>query len=140
MANRTTRRSSAPAPVCPCGGPGGYAACCGRLHTGAARAGSPQELMRSRYAAFCTGETGYLTRTWHPRTRPPALELDPSLRWTRLEVLATGGGGAFSGHGTVEFRAHFRQHGRAGAMHERSRFELLDGAWVYVDGEVTPGG
>ncbi|WP_369805756.1 YchJ family metal-binding protein [Mycobacterium sp. 1165178.9] len=26
--------------------------------------------MRSRYSAFAYGDSGYLFRTWHPRTRP----------------------------------------------------------------------
>lgn len=96
--------------------------------------------MRSRYSAFVVGETAYLMRTWHPATRPPALELDPRLRWSRLEILNADGGGPFRTEGTVEFRAHYREGGRAGAMHEVSRFGHVDGAWVYVDGDVTVGG
>ena len=30
--------------------------------------------MRSRYTAFALGDAGHLWRTWHPRTRPPAVE------------------------------------------------------------------
>lgn len=87
--------------------------------------------MRSRYCAFVKGDAGYLLRTWHPRTRPERLELDPGMRWTGLEILATVGGSAFHPSGVVEFRASYR----GGALHERSSFERVDGAWVYVDGE-----
>lgn len=87
--------------------------------------------MRSRYSAFVKGDVAYLLRTWHPRTRPGRLELAPGMRWTGLEILATGDGTAFHTSGTVEFRASYR----GGALHERSRFERVDGAWVYVDGE-----
>lgn len=87
--------------------------------------------MRSRYCAFVKGDAGYLLRTWHPRTRPERLELDPGMRWTGLEILATVGGSAFHTSGVVEFRASYR----GGALHERSSFERVDGAWVYVDGE-----
>jgi SEC-C motif-containing protein len=90
--------------------------------------------MRSRYCAFVKGDTGYLLRTWHPRTRPGTLEMDPGTRWTGLEILGTAGGSAFHSAGTVEFRASYR----GGSLHERSRFERVEGAWVYVDGEFLP--
>lgn len=87
--------------------------------------------MRSRYSAFVRRDEGYLLRTWHPRTRPPRAEPDPGMRWTGLEILATEDGSAFHSTGTVTFRASFR----GGHLHERSRFERVEGAWVYVDGE-----
>ncbi|MFE8992538.1 YchJ family protein [Streptomyces collinus] len=120
-----TRRS------CPCGLPQAYEACCGRYHSGAAAAPTAEALMRSRYCAFVKGDAGYLLQTWHPRTRPGTLELDPGMRWTGLEILGTGGGSAFHSAGTVEFRASYR----GGSLHERSSFERVDGAWVYVDGQ-----
>ena len=87
--------------------------------------------MRSRYSAFVTGDVAYLLRTWHPRTRPERLELDPGMRWTGLEILGSAGGSAFHSAGTVTFRASYR----GGSLHERSRFERVGGAWVYVDGD-----
>ncbi|MGW1593993.1 YchJ family protein [Streptomyces sp. NPDC002343] len=117
--------------TCPCGLPATYDACCGRFHAGRAAAPTAESLMRSRYSAFVTGDAGYLLRTWHPRTRPERLALDPRMRWTGLEILDTAGGSAFHTTGTVEFRASYR----GGALRERSRFERVDGAWVYVDGE-----
>ncbi|MEU0195350.1 YchJ family protein [Streptomyces afghaniensis] len=118
---------------CPCGLPQAYEACCGRYHSGSAAAPTAEALMRSRYSAFVKGDTGYLLRTWHPRTRPGTLELDPWMRWTGLEILDTSDGSAFHSVGTVEFRASYR----GGSLHERSRFERVDGAWVYVDGEFV---
>ncbi|PNG20842.1 YchJ family protein [Streptomyces cahuitamycinicus] len=120
-----TRRS------CPCGLPETYEACCGRYHSGASAAPTAEALMRSRYCAFVKGDAGYLLRTWHPRTRPGTLELDPGMKWTGLEILGTTGGSAFHNTATVEFRASYR----GGSLHERSGFERVDGAWVYVDGE-----
>ncbi|MGC4978688.1 YchJ family protein [Streptomyces sp. DT199] len=116
---------------CPCGLPQPYDACCGRFHSGGAAAPTAEVLMRSRYCAFVKGDVAYLLRTWHPRTQPGRLELDPGMRWTGLEVLGTSGGSAFHTTGTVEFRASYR----GGSLHELSRFERVDGAWVYVDGE-----
>ncbi|MET8785231.1 YchJ family metal-binding protein [Streptomyces sp. NPDC004589] len=116
---------------CPCGLPGPYEGCCGRFHAGAAAAPTAEALMRSRYSAFVKGDAGYLLRTWHPGTRPERLDLDPGTRWTGLEVLETSAGSAFHTTGTVTFRASYR----SGSLQERSRFERLDGAWVYVDGD-----
>ncbi|MCH0565536.1 MULTISPECIES: YchJ family protein [unclassified Streptomyces] len=115
---------------CPCGHPEAYEDCCGRYHLGTAAAPTAEALMRSRYSAFVRGDAAYLLRTWHPRTRPARLDLDPRMRWTGLEILGTGAGTAFHTHGTVTFRASYR----GGSLLERSRFERLDGAWVYVDG------
>jgi SEC-C motif domain protein len=123
-----TRRAAAP---CPCGLAQPYESCCGRFHSGAAAAPTAEALMRSRYCAFVRRDAAYLLRTWHPRTRPERLELDPGMRWTGLEVLGGSGGSAFHSAGTVTFRASYR----GGALLERSRFERVDGGWVYVDGE-----
>ncbi|PWI08255.1 hypothetical protein DIZ27_23880 [Streptomyces sp. NWU339] len=116
---------------CPCGLPEAYEACCGRYHSGSAAAPTAERLMRSRYCAFVRLDAGYLLRTWHPRTRPERVDLDPGMRWTGLEILDTTGGSAFHTTGTVTFRASYR----GGSLHERSRFERVDGAWVYVDGD-----
>lgn len=108
--------------ACPCGSPS-YDACCGPLHRGERQAATAEELMRSRYSAYAVGDTDYVWRTWHPRTRPETVTPDPTTRWTRLEVLATT-------EDAVEFRAH---HSR-GVLHERSRFERRAGRWFYVAG------
>ncbi|MFE1437624.1 YchJ family protein [Streptomyces sp. NPDC058739] len=130
-ARRRGRSTSARPVSCPCGLPEAYEACCGRFHSGLAAAPSAEALMRSRYCAFVRLDEGYLLRTWHPRTRPATLGLDPGMRWTGLEILGAENGSAFHGTGTVTFRASFE----GGSLHERSRFERVEGAWVYVDGE-----
>lgn len=95
--------------------------------------------MRSRFSAFALGDADYLTRTWHPAQRPRSLELDPSLRWIRLDIVDTVGGGPFDSTGIVEFRAHHRTPDGRGVLHERSRFVREHGTWFYVDG-TTPTG
>jgi SEC-C motif domain protein len=119
---------------CPCGTGLALADCCGRLHDGTAPAATAEQLMRSRYSAFVLRDAGYLLATWHPTTRPPTLVLDPELRWTGLEVLATTGGAMLAAEGTVEFRARYVRAGRTGAQHENSRFVREDGRWYYLDG------
>ncbi|WTP56444.1 YchJ family metal-binding protein [Streptomyces phaeochromogenes] len=139
MSRRTpqsrNQRRSAPAhnPSCPCGLAETYEKCCGRFHRGQATAPTAEALMRSRYCAFVKRDEAYLLRTWHPRTRPARLELDPAMRWTGLEILTTSEGTAFHTTGTVTFRASYA----GGSLHEHSRFERVDGAWVYVDGDIS---
>ena len=89
--------------------------------------------MRSRYSAFAVGDKSYLLDTWHPTTRPSALELDASLRWYRLDILAVSGGGLLDDAGTVEFRAYYRSPAGSGEQQELSRFGKLQGRWFYVD-------
>ncbi|WP_368644286.1 YchJ family metal-binding protein [Castellaniella ginsengisoli] len=79
----------APDHPCPCGLPAAYADCCGRWHHGPLRLRAPdaQALMRSRYSAYVLDELDYLLQTWHPDTRPAALEPnEPGTRWLGLDV------------------------------------------------------
>lgn len=137
------RAQTSPSPVlpaaagCPCGLPASYADCCGRLHRGQAAAATAEQLMRSRFSAFAVQDAAYLRRTWHPDTRPADLDFDSGLRWERLEVLAHTDGGPFHAEGTVTFRAHYREGGRAGVMTEHSAFVRHEGAWVYQDALPT---
>ncbi|MEU0693915.1 YchJ family metal-binding protein [Streptomyces niveus] len=132
-ASATARASRDDAP-CLCGLPASYGECCGRFHAATAAAPTAERLMRSRYSAFAVGNEPYLLTSWHPATRPSRVDLDPAMRWARLEILATTEGSAFHTTGTVTFRARYTRRGEEGALHERSRFERHDGAWVYVEG------
>jgi SEC-C motif-containing protein len=95
-----------------------------------------EELMRSRYSAFAVGETDYLWRTWHPRTRPREITPDAGVVWTGLDIVALVAGGPGDDTGEVEFRAHYREGQRSGTLHERSRFAVRARRWFYVDGEL----
>ena len=99
--------------------------------------------MRSRYTAFAEGRVDYLLKTLHPSKRRPedfaSLSGGTSkVRWTGLRVLETSAGLEGDDTGVVEFVAFYEESGRAGELHERSRFCRQDGAWFYLDGE-TPG-
>jgi SEC-C motif-containing protein len=124
--------------TCPCGRGLEYAECCGPAHDGTAPA-TAEALMRSRYSAFALDNDAYVLRTWHPHTRPATVEPDRGLRWVGLDVLESSGGGMFEAEGVVEFRAHYRDHGRAGDMVERSRFVRHEGQWVYWGPILTDG-
>jgi SEC-C motif-containing protein len=91
--------------------------------------------MRSRYSAFVLGLSDYLLQSWHPNTRPALLEpLEPGLRWLGLEVKRSQVIDAE--HALVEFVARSKLGGCAHRLHEISRFERVDGRWLYVDGDM----
>jgi SEC-C motif-containing protein len=92
--------------------------------------------MRSRYSAYCLGDEAYLLKTWHASTRPESLNLaDNPVKWIGLEIIAAPD---YQGdEATVEFVARFKQNGRAGRLHENSRFRRDRMQWFYLDG--TPG-
>jgi SEC-C motif-containing protein len=103
------------------------------LLAGERQARSAEELMRSRYSAFAVGDADYLFRTWHPRTRPADVTVDPAITWTGLEVTDTDAGGPNDDRGEVAFTAYFESNGRRGSMRECSRFERRAGRWFYVN-------
>ena len=121
--------------ICPCGSGRGVKACCGRLHEGEP-APDAESLMRSRYSAFVLGLEAYLRATWHPDTRPAKMELDvpPQPQWLGLALKTHTP--QDESHATVEFVARYKLNGRAFKIHETSRFERVDGRWLYVDGEM----
>jgi SEC-C motif-containing protein len=121
--------------ACPCGSGERFDGCCAPL-LGGAPAPTAERLMRSRYTAFVVGDARYLGDTWHPGTRPGALDLDPRQRWTALEVLDVEDGGPDDVRGVVEFRARWRLGSGSGELHERSRFRRQGARWWYVDGIV----
>jgi SEC-C motif-containing protein len=117
---------------CPCGTGSSLDACCGRYLAGAP-VPTAEALMRSRFTAFAVADEAHLLRTWHVDERPEEIRFVPGQRWTRLEVLATVAGDLLDTEGAVEFRAHHERAGKAGVLHELSRFERDDGhRWVYV--------
>lgn len=126
---------------CPCGRARPYGACCGALHAafeadGRLHAGDAESLMRSRYSAFVLDRRDYLLASWHPRTRPAQLDApEPGLRWLGLEVREHRRLDAT--HATVAFVARSKLGGRAHRLIETSRFECVDGQWLYVDGELA---
>ena len=115
-----------------------YDECCAPAHQGHAPA-TAEALMRSRYSAYAMDDDAYVLRSWHPDTRPALIEPDSHLRWEGLDVLESTGGGMFDAEGVVEFRAHYRDHGKPGDMVERSRFVRHDGQWVYWGPILTDG-
>lgn len=124
---------------CPCGSNKAFGKCCNRFLNGEQSARTPEQLMRSRYSAYCLGDHGdYLLQTWFPATARGLSAAELSRRaceWTALEVLNKSQDGD---QGTVEFKAWYREgEGELQLLHEKSVFQRLGGRWLYVGGEVA---
>lgn len=92
--------------------------------------------MRSRYTAYGLGLADYLLVTWHPSSRPAALNLGEAPRWVALEILSSD---QQSDRGWVHFRAIYGAAGDWGYLEERSEFVRESGRWLYVTGETREG-
>ena len=130
---------------CPCQSgeqfPKTYDQCCRQLHSDMASALTPEQLMRSRYSAFCLNNAQYLTKTHHSsqRHKDSATSLSANIQWHGLTVVASD---LRQDHteGYVEFIAHYRENQIPGLLHEKSRFVKENEQWFYIDGEIVESG
>lgn len=91
--------------------------------------------MRSRYSAFALGLRDYLLSTWHPSTRPQALDLADNPKWVQLQIVNSSQQGA---QGQVHFRAYFQVGSDIGMHDELSDFVKENGRWFYLNATNLP--
>lgn len=136
---------SAPNAPCPCGSGRKYKKCCRVYHYGRLPE-HPEQLMRSRYAAYAVGEVDYILSTTHPAS--PHFQADAG-SW-RAEVQRFCQQVTFLGlridhaesagdAGTVKFFATLQQGGGDASFGEESTFARVDGRWLYLAGKPHPG-
>lgn len=123
---------------CPCKSTRPYADCCGPFHRGTHPPATAEELMRSRYSAYCFQLVDYLVETTHPETRSPGLrrEFEDMIdhpMWTSLKILHTHRGQNHDKTGKVEFVAQYFLDGKLQEFREHSRFKRFKGRWMYLD-------
>lgn len=129
--------------ACPCGSEQTYDDCCGPFHRGEAWPETAEQLMRSRYTAFCKVDIDYLKESSLPKQRPH-LDLKGMRRWARaaewlrLDIEDTAQGRAQDHVGYVSFTAVYRQDGEVEHHREDAVFHKVDGRWYYDDGEGVP--
>lgn len=150
---------------CFCSSGKSFADCCQPLLLGKSIAQSPEQLMRSRYSAFCTGNIDYLIATHHPTKH----KSDDSTRlarsiaeteWLGVRVLDSSSVRDSRQRGFVEFVAFYREKHfstergpeksellaqaarlsskQPSQLHEKSEFIFEDGRWYYVQGLSLP--
>ena len=132
--------------------------CCGPYLSGQALPETPEQLMRSRYAAFFHKNIDYLIATRAPdyrqvNDRQVLADTCNTTRWLGLVVMKTDESQLGHGVGYVEFVAFYDQknigqlndqindkgHDQIhGQIHEKARFVNKEGRWVYCDGQMLP--
>ncbi len=128
--------------MCLCGSEKNYPDCCGKYHQGELPETALQ-LMRSRYTAYAMDNPDYIITTTHPKN--PGYRLDREL-WTK-EIHAFSQGTQFEKLDILDFtpgekvayvtfKAHLTQNGQDASFTERSRFEKVDGRWLYHSGII----
>lgn len=127
---------------CPCGSRKKYQYCCEKYLLGKALPETAEQLMKSRYAAFCQGNIEYLIATLHPnkRTERDRQELTKTINnitWLNLTIIETNQGHKNDKVGFVEFVAAFKTT-EIRQLHERSKFIKANGKWFYVEGDILP--
>ena len=125
---------------CYCGSGAVFDICCKPLLTECVYAETAEQLMRSRYSAFCTKNDHHLISTLHPsqRQQDDQQTLDESIarkHWILLTIISTNQGKKADDKGTVEFIAQYEHNGSFHQHHELSSFVKEDGQWFYVSGE-----
>jgi SEC-C motif-containing protein len=125
--------------LCPCHSGSAYADCCQPFHKG----GLPEnalKLMRSRYSAYALCLPAYIMQTTHPAnpSRDTAewaqkiLDFCRNTEFKSLEILDFQEEGSFA---TVTFTVGLVQNKKDASFTEKSRFEKVDGKWLYLSGQ-----
>ena len=122
---------------CFCGLDKDFDACCGLIISGRKRAGTPEELMRSRYSAYVIGDGEYLVKSASKENRfvddiPLIIEFSKNVVWLKLDILHVE---QEIDKGIVEFKAYYLEKEEIVLLHERSDFVKNDGIWEYDKGE-----
>jgi SEC-C motif-containing protein len=118
---------------CYCGNALLFGNCCQPIIKGTQKATTAEQLMRSRYSAYCFQAADYLVETTHRTTRKfhkkaEILDWSKSNTWLKLEII-------FFDETTVEFKAFYLDESlKANLHHEKSTFIFENESWYYVDG------
>ena len=124
--------------LCYCGAAIPFSSCCQAFILGIAKAETCEQLMRSRYSAYCLGKVDYIFNTYHPSKRNEnSIELiqqfAQSCHFVSLTVLDSG---QSSTEGFVRFTVSYLQGNLLHQFSEHSRF-INEQGWLYLDGQLT---
>ena len=119
---------------CYCGSGNEFLDCCKPYISGKNKPATAEQLMRSRYSAYCIHDADYLIATTHITTRKyhhkeDILSFAIDNNWLKLEIIKS------SAH-SVEFKAYYLDSSlNAHTHHEKSAFKKEGDQWFYVDGK-----
>lgn len=122
---------------CYCGQLKNKKECCEPFLNGLSLPETAEQLMRSRYSAYVTGNIDYIMNTHHISTRPikekkAILKWTLSVKWLGLTVHSTKDGLSKNNNGYVSFTALFLENGKMDKIQENSYFIKESGHWYYA--------
>lgn len=128
---------------CYCGSGKTFTACCEPLICGQAFAETPQQLMRSRYSAYCHHDKNpqcsqYILQTYHSKARAEhnladIADFAKAVRFVGLKIIDDAKLTAYQ----VHFIASYLVGDKLEVLDEVSDFELEQGHWMYCSGVLT---
>jgi len=118
---------------CYCGSQRSFNACCEPV-IAADNAGTPEQLMRSRFTAYCLCNYAYVLRTYAalPRASLSINQLEAGAnetQWLGLQMLAAS-------ENKVQFVAYFKEQSKLMCMNEISTFVREENKWRYLSGDM----
>jgi SEC-C motif-containing protein len=127
---RAPLTSNAP---CPCGSGLTFGECCEPIIKQRKVAATAEQLMRSRFTAHVIQDEEHLHRTYLPTARQPYVPEESggeAMNWTRL-VIHSHEPEVKPNTSYVDFSAYYSQGDQELALHEKSEFLRVDGAWLF---------
>lgn len=117
-----------------------YEECCFPFISKRLNPETPEQLMRSRYSAYCIKDIEYLISTHFPskrqlNEREILMQTIHGTQWLGLKILKTDESQISQGVGYVEFAAFYKS-AEEGQLHENSKFIYENGKWYYLDGVI----
>jgi SEC-C motif-containing protein len=124
--------------MCYCGSETEAQVCCLPFLEGRRHPESAQQLMRSRYTAYCLKNAGYIYNTYAQSMRAENSEASilafaEQVTFVGLEIIQCS---ESTDYHFVEFKAMYLDGSVCVTMHERSRFLKEAGLWRYLDGDL----
>jgi SEC-C motif-containing protein len=142
--------------ACYCGSGQNFAQCCQPLLQGLQHASAPEQLMRSRFSAYCCQHVDYIANTYHHSQHSSTarqeiadfahaasfldLQIEAASPITPIEVVANQQQLPVDAEAvaTVSFKVRFIFQDKLQHLIEQSRFVRCAGRWFYLDGQLAP--
>ncbi|BBN81209.1 UPF0225 protein [Pseudoalteromonas sp. A25] len=126
--------------MCYCSSNTPFEECCGPFINSSHLPTTAEQLMRSRYSAYCTKNAEYIRATYVQNEQQhhsveDILAFADVAQFIKLEIIDTG---STSEASYVEFKATYIAENKVCMLHEKSLFVKESEQWKYLDGTILP--
>ena len=126
--------------MCYCGAQEPFENCCAPIIGGELKAHSAEQLMRSRYSAYCVKNSDYIYQTYANNSKVNNSKREIAIfadfaEFINLRVYDHVG---LDDTATVHFKADYLCDGFYCQLEEVSNFIIEEDEWRYIDGQITP--